>query len=98
MLPLCPHRGDVAQGAEWGRVPQRVRASVRDDDGNTLVRGESLQQVVPGELQGFSSVGAPSNPFQVLDCPASTDTSEPTSPASGMLKETLGTCISLTRL
>lgn len=93
MLPLCPYRGDIAQRVERGRVPQRVRASICDDDGDTLVRGESPQQVVLGELQGFSSVGAPSYPFQVLDCPANRDTSEPASSSPWILKEPLGTRI-----
>lgn len=79
--PLCPYRGDIAQGVEWGGVPQGVGAPVCDDNGHALVRCEPPQQVVFGELQGLPSVGAPSNPLQVLDCPARTDTSEPAGPA-----------------
>lgn len=94
MLPACPYWGDITQRVERRRVPQCVRASVRDDNGDALVRGESPQQVVLGELQGFSSVRAPGYPFQVLDCPARTDTSENASPAPWILKETLGTHIS----
>lgn len=81
--PPCPYRGDIAQGVERGGVPQGVGAPVRDDDGHALVGCEPPQQVVLGELQGLPGVGAPSDPLQVLDCPASADTSEPASPAHG---------------